>query len=478
MQRKFISNLILLVILNLIVKPISIFGIDATVQNRVGAEDYGLYFSLLNLTFLFNIVLDLGINNFTTKNIAQYPHIVKRYIGKILTFRLVLFLVYVFITLILAFFLKHSERAFNLLYLLIFNQFLVVLIAYFRSHFAGLLMFKTDAFISVLDRFLLIFICGYFLFFSVSDFYIETFVWTQTIAYLTTFVISFFWLFRNIGLPRISFHWTFSLAIVKKSLPFALLVLLMMIYTRIDVVLLERFHSNGNFEAGIYAQGFRLLDAFFIFGMLFATLLFPLFSKQLKEKESVLPMLKMSSNLLIGGAIFISLFCVFNASFIVNLIYVHNTDVSIPSFDWLMLTFIWMCFSLIFGTLLTANGSLRILNQVSFFAILLNVSMNGFLIPEFGAKGAAISAFSTQFFVAIIQLITVFKMFKVEVKLFQLIRYFSYVICLFLLFQFTPSMLTDVAKITIQLIVGFTLLFVFKLIDLKGIFVLLKSKEH
>lgn len=478
MQKKFISNLILLVILNLIVKPISIFGIDATVQNRVGAEDYGLYFSLLNLSFLFNIILDLGINNFTTKNIAQYPNVVKRYIGKLLTFRLILFLVYVFITLILAFFLKHSERAFNLLYLLIFNQFLVVLIAYFRSHFAGLLMFKTDAFISVLDRFLLIFICGYFLFFSVSDFSIETFVWTQTVAYLTTFVISLFWLFRNIGLPRISLHWTFSIAIVKKSLPFALLVLLMMIYTRIDVVLLERFHPNGNFEAGIYAQGFRLLDAFFIFGMLFATLLFPLFSKQLKEKESVLPLLKMSSNLLIGGALFISLFCVFNASFIVNLIYIHNTDVSIPSFDWLMLTFIWMCFSLIFGTLLTANGSLRILNQVSFLAIILNITLNVFLIPKYGAMGAAITAFSTQFFVAMIQLITIFKYFKIEFKFVPTIRYLIFAICLFLLFHYTSSLLNDILKITIQLIVGFILLFVFKLIDLKGIVVLLKSKEH
>ena len=478
MQKKFISNLILLVILNLIVKPISIFGIDATVQNRVGAEDYGLYFSLLNLSFLFNIILDLGINNFTTKNIAQYPNVVKRYIGKLLTFRLILFLVYVFITLILAFFLKHSERAFNLLYLLIFNQFLVVLIAYFRSHFAGLLMFKTDAFISVLDRFLLIFICGYFLFFSVSDFSIETFVWTQTVAYLTTFVISLFWLFRNIGLPRISLHWTFSIAIVKKSLPFALLVLLMMIYTRIDVVLLERFHPNGNFEAGIYAQGFRLLDAFFIFGMLFATLLFPLFSKQLKEKESVLPLLKMSSNLLIGGALFISLFCVFNASFIVNLIYIHNTDVSIPSFDWLMLTFIWMCFSLIFGTLLTANGSLRILNQVSFLAIILNITLNVFLIPKYGAMGAAITAFSTQFFVAMIQLITIFKYFKIEFKFVPTIRYLIFAICLFLLFHYTSSLLNDILKITIQLIVGFILLFLFKLIDLKGIITLLKSKEH
>ena len=54
-----------MVVLNLLVKPIAIFGIDAEVQDRVGTEDYGLYFALLNFSFLFNILLDFGINNFT-----------------------------------------------------------------------------------------------------------------------------------------------------------------------------------------------------------------------------------------------------------------------------------------------------------------------------------------------------------------------------------------------------------------------------
>ena len=53
MQKKFLSSLGLLVLLNLIVKPLFILGIDAEVQNRVGQEDYGLYFGLLNLSFIF-----------------------------------------------------------------------------------------------------------------------------------------------------------------------------------------------------------------------------------------------------------------------------------------------------------------------------------------------------------------------------------------------------------------------------------------
>ena len=41
MQKKFFTNLTLLILLNLLVKPFAIFGIDLTIQNRVGAENYG-----------------------------------------------------------------------------------------------------------------------------------------------------------------------------------------------------------------------------------------------------------------------------------------------------------------------------------------------------------------------------------------------------------------------------------------------------
>ncbi|MFT5859245.1 MAG: hypothetical protein ACI865_001345, partial [Flavobacteriaceae bacterium] len=36
MQRKFLSGLALMLFLNLLIKPIAIFGIDAKIQNTVG----------------------------------------------------------------------------------------------------------------------------------------------------------------------------------------------------------------------------------------------------------------------------------------------------------------------------------------------------------------------------------------------------------------------------------------------------------
>jgi hypothetical protein len=49
-QKKFLSSLFWMVVLNILIKPFAIFGIDAAVQNNVGTKEYGFYFTLLNFS--------------------------------------------------------------------------------------------------------------------------------------------------------------------------------------------------------------------------------------------------------------------------------------------------------------------------------------------------------------------------------------------------------------------------------------------
>lgn len=467
MQKKFFSNLILIVILNLLVKPLAIFGIDATIQNRVGVEAYGLYFSLLNLSFLFNIAMDLGINNYTTRHMAQYPHIVSRYLGKIFSFRLLLFVLYAIITLSLGWIIGYHGKAFYFLLLLIFNQLLVTFIAYFRSHFGGLHLFPIDALISVFDRILLIVIAGYLLFFSAAGqrFQIEWFIWIQTICYLATFVLALVLLTKHIGWPKFKFNWVFSLAILKQSYPYALLILLMMLYTRTDSIMLDRLHPNGSQEAGVYAQGFRLLDAFFMFGMIFANLLFPMFSRMIKtDKQAIPTLLHSARNILVGGSILIAFLSFFQAETFLKLIYSNAIAESIPSFQWLMWSFIGMCISLIYGTLLTANGDLRTLNIISILGILINIGLNLYLIPKYGASGAAFATLCTQGLTAVAQLYVAHKNFHIAFPWLQFLRYAGFIAYLILLSFVDPNYQL------ISLLIGGTFgLFLFRLIDLRSI---------
>lgn len=468
MQKTFLSSLLITIILNLLIKPLALFGVDATVQNRVGPEEYGLYFSLLNLSVILNMLLDLGINNYTTKRIAQRPEIAKRYFGKIFSFRIILFILYFSILFVFAFCLNYSGKALFILSILAINQFFVMSIAYCRSHFAGFHFFRLDALISVLDRFLLILIGGSFLFmpFAKMKMTIELFVWIQFFCYLTSFCVAVFLLLKHIEKPFLKWDLSFSLSFVKRSLPYAILVVLMLLYTRLDGVMLERIHPNGAYESGIFAQGFRLLDALFMFGMIFASLLFPMFSKQLKNDISgIKPLLKTSGNLLISGAILIVIVATYNAFFLLSLIYEHANE-SVPAFQWLMIGFLAICMNFIFGTLLTANGNLRVLNISSAIGILLNVGLNFYLIPSHGAVGSAFASFVTQTFIAIIQFLYCIKIFKLTISVKTI---FNYLIFISLLITLSQWQLKSDFLIPFQLLVGVLLMFILSFVDLKNV---------
>ena len=470
MQRQFFSNLFLTLFLNLLIKPIAIFAIDATVQNRVGQEEYGLYFTLLNLTVIFNIFLDFGINNYTTKTIAQNTQQTSTYFGSLMAFRLLLFVIYCLLIFSLSYLLGYSWREFYLLLFLAINQLLILFIAFFRSHFAGLHLFKTDAIISVLDRTLLIIFAGAILFVLHRDTNkIDWFIYTQTSCYLITVLISIFLLRKKVKGPLLNWDFQFSLSIIKQSLPYALLIFLMLLYNRGDAVILERFHINGRVEAGYYAQGYRLLDAVYMFGMIFTGLLFPMFSRLLKESlNEVFLLMKTAGNLLIGGAIVIVAVTTFNAEWLLSLIYTNVEESAVISFCLLIICFIPISMSFIFGTLLTANGNLKTLNIISFFGVLLNFISNALLIPVIGAKGAAISALTTQFFVASVQFYYAYNTIHLSMVWKEINKYILLIIILLgaslLLFY---AGLSHGLIVFIQLILGGSLLFLLSFIDIK-----------
>ena len=136
-----------------------------------------------------------------------------------MVFRLILFILYAIVVSLTAILLGYGAREFHILLFLVINQLLILSIAFFRSHFSGLHLFKTDAIISIMDRFLLIVIAGYLLFISNSDLItIDSFVYIQTICYFITFIVG--WTVLNKQIKGPFFHWDFkgSLEIIKQSL--------------------------------------------------------------------------------------------------------------------------------------------------------------------------------------------------------------------------------------------------------------------
>ena len=412
-QQNFVFNICFLIFLNLLIKPFWILGIDVGVQNAVGAADYGLYFAVFNFTYLFNMLLDMGITNFNNRNIARHSQLLSKHLSGIITLKMLLGVVYLGVTFGVAAIIGYGSLQMKILFWTAINQFLNSFILYLRSNVSALMMFKTDSVLSVLDRLLTIIFCSILLWGNVTSepFRIEWFIYCQTAAYLIAAFIALMIVIAK-GRPQsLSFNVAFWGVILKKSLPFAVLYLLMSFYNRIDAVMIERLLPGdiSTFEAGIYASAFRLLDAMVMIAYLFSVILLPLFSKMLKEKEDLIPIIKASFSLLCFFSVTSVVLLLVYRYPVLDLLYTSHIEESAAVFRWLIPGIIPISFTYIFGTLLTANGDMKLLNITALAGIVVNVIVNLLLIPRMHAVGAAIASLSTQTVVSVLQLWIAFR---------------------------------------------------------------------
>lgn len=414
MKKKFVTNLILLLSLNILIKPFWVFGIDRTVQNVVGAGEYGLYFSLFNFSLLLNILLDFGITNFNNREISRHPKVLPGYFSNIVGLKLFLAVIYGIVSFLVAMIIGYEEVQMRLLLPLIFNQFLASFIMYLRSNISGLQMFKTDSFLSVLDRVVMILLCAILLWTDIlgGEFKIEWFIYAQTVAYLLAVFVAFVIVLRKANFIKPRLNIVFIRRIMRKSYPFALLTILMSIYYRVDSVMLERMLPDGAVQAGIYAQAFRILDAFTMFAFLFATLLLPMFSRMIKKGEPVEELSVFSFLLLMIPVLIVSVSLVFYRLEFMEILYNEHTAESSKILAVLMFAHIFVSITYISGTLLTAGGHLSALNITAVSGLVLNVVLNIFLIPKYHALGSASASLLTQMLVVVIQSVLVFRLFK------------------------------------------------------------------
>lgn len=430
MKREFLLNILLLILINLLIKPFYLFGIDRTIQNTVGETDYGLYYALFNFAFVFQIINDLGLQNYNNRNIAQHRFLLSKYFPHFLWLKLGLGVVYLICLLLGAGLFGYRLNVFHLLFFIGVNWLLNAMILFMRSNISGLGLYRTDSFLSVLDRLLLIGVCGYLLWMAPfrGQFQIEWFVYAQTCTLAITLAVAFSIVGRHLQQWSLRFSWPLSLLLLKKSYPYALVIFLMLLYTRVDAFMIERLRSDGAYQAGLYATAYRLLDASNILGLLFATLLLPMFSRMLKLGQDVFALLQLSFKLIWAGAFAIAIACICFREEIMLALYDSGSSYTADTLAWLMLSFLSICGCYIYGTLLTANGNLRRMNQVFVLGVLLNIGLNLWLIPRQGALGAAMATCCTQALVWLSQIILVHQILRLPVKVstfFQILGYSS-----------------------------------------------------
>ena len=262
MRQKFLANFLFLIFVNVLVKPFYVFGIDMKVQDTVGAEEYGLYFSIFSFAFLFFIILDLGLTQYNSRIIAQDFSSLKTHLPNFIIAKFILGTLFFIAIYIGALMLGYTSKELYWLGLLGLIHFFNSLTEYLRSNIAALHLFRLDAILSIINRLLLIIVCGIMLYGSyVANFRIEDFIYAQISTLAFTALLSLGIVLKYAGMSSFSFNKDLIINIIKEGYPYALLVLLTTIYTRTDAVMLkELLPETGKTEAGYYAAAYRFLD--------------------------------------------------------------------------------------------------------------------------------------------------------------------------------------------------------------------------
>ena len=482
MNSRFLKNIIFLLFINLLIKPFWILGVDRSVQNLVGDASYGTYLAIFNFSYLFYILLDIGLTNFNSKNIAQNNQLLSKYFVGITQAKIFLSIGYFIVIFLIGWIIGYNSEQLKLLGIVGLNQVLLSFILYVRSNIAALLMFKTDSILSVLDRVLMILICSFLLWsgiFPKSNFNIYWFVYSQTISYIITLIIAIYIVLKHTGKLTIRFNFPFILMIIKKSLPYALLVLLMSFYNRLEPVLIERILPKdiSAIQAGIYARAYRLFDAGNNISYLFSVILLPLFASVIKNGEDLQALVKQSFSLMLTMTCIIAVACIFYSENLMELLYNIQEGESVEAFNIrlhesskilqiLMGSFVSISVTYIFGTLLTANGNLKQLNVVAATGVIINLTLNFIFIPIFEAQGAAFTSLCVQFATCAIQFFIAKKIFRLRLGTSFWIRIFAFCTLLILsAFMLKSTSMNWFYSFILTMFSGIIIAFITKMLD-------------
>lgn len=482
MKREFLLNIVFLVFVNLLIKPFFIFGIDLGVQNRVGPAEYGLYFTLLNFTWLFQIVNDFGIQNFNNTHLAKHPQLLGKYFPNLLIIKGLAAICYSILTIGAAIIWGfNSPGALALLGWLVGNQLLVALVFFLRSNVSGLGFYRADSLFSSLDRLLAIGFMAVLLWarpFS-KPFEIWEFAAAQTLAIGLTALAATVFLLPHLRGLRWGFRPVFLVFLLRRTAPFALVILLMTIVSRIDAVILQKLLPDGLEQAGIYGNGYRLLDACSMVGFLFATLFLPMFSRLLKEKQPVQPLLSLGFRLMMAGAVPICAVVFFNKMAISRVLSDHSTPFWGEVLGLTIWIFIPVCVNYSFGTLLTASQNLRKLAWLFAVGVVLSVVLNLIFIPIWKAAGAATASLFTASFLGFGQIFLAQKQFGLKIRATAVLQ-FALFFAAVLGANFFISKQANwplFQKIALGLAAGGALVFVCNLLKIRQLFDFLKTRK-
>ena len=363
------------------------FVVSVFVVRYLGPKDFGIYSYAISFAWLFASISTLGLETISTRELVRNPDKRNEINGTVFFLRLVGSIACIIITAIVL--LLIGESTYTTILILIFSgSFIFQSFSAIEYYFRGIVKAKYNAYALSAS---VIFSSGLKILFIILKAPLIYFIIAASAEYLVLAIALVIVYHQN---ELSVFRWKYSKKIasslLKDSWPLALSGVVVMIYMRIDQVMIKNMLNDE--AVGYYSAAVRLCEAWYFIPVTLCNAIFPAIvnAKNVSTEfynNRMQKLYDLLTWLAIGIAIPVTIF----SGQIIQLLFGNEFSPAAP----VLTIYIWAGIAVFLGVASSQYLINENLTKLSFsrnlVGMILNVGLNLVLIPKYGITGSAIA---------------------------------------------------------------------------------------
>ncbi|WP_430515169.1 flippase [Pyrococcus woesei] len=376
-----------------IISKLLAYGVIVILSRTLGPESLGQYSFIFYYVELLGVFSDLGVSYYLMREVAKDKGKLRELLPDVLGFKIFLAFLNFLIIVGITFFLP-KPRWMKVLIVLAGAEAMLTWLSYLfvRIMYAHEVT-KYEAMAKTIERLWAFIVGGAVLFYTRR---LASFIYTLLIGYSIREFLRIKFGFKFISFEvEVNFDYRSWISLLRRSYPFWLIGLFTLIYYRTDMVMLSLM--KGDYETGIYRAAYTLIEASLFIPNIVVSTTMPSMTRLWKNDRKTLSILfKKSVQILLGIGILgtsgyyifarLGIYMIFGSKFL--------PSVSVLKILAFALPFIFL--NSLLGSFMNAIGKELMFTKITGFTALLNVVLNYFLIPQYGAIGATLATVISQ----------------------------------------------------------------------------------
>jgi PST family polysaccharide transporter len=352
---------------------------------KLGVEGWGIFSYGLAFVSFFYILGDFGINTFLTREMSKENESKAKYLATSVIVKVGLLLIFFFVSILIG---PHVGKiSLDLPTVIVFSTFFVFesLREFALAINRSLEKLEREGFSKILVNAVITGV-GILLILKHSV------ALSLALAYMIGSIVSTIYIFWSIRHEFKGVVWKFSKEHFKTLYEFSWPLIIIGLFSflfSIDSIMLGQMKSAT--EVGLYAASQRLVQFLIIIPGFIATSTFPILSKHEANTEKLTRIFEKIMTIIMAIAIPFTFGGLFFGKNIVMLILGQAYSGAIPVFTILLLTTLASFPNILLTNLIFSKNLQKIFILASSFGVAVNIGLNLWLIPAYGAIGAAIS---------------------------------------------------------------------------------------